>query len=83
MNGGLVYDQNCVMCHLPSAAGDSFKTLPRDPEAAVKALKNLTTLSFIMPDLKLSEAERIALVQWINAHRAAAGPSTVAPPGKN
>ena len=35
----------------------------------------------IMPDLKLSEPQRIALVQWINAHRGLKGSANAAPGG--
>jgi len=67
--GQTIFEQNCVMCHAATSGGLEFKTLPHDAEAAVKALKDLTTLSMIMPDLKLSEGQRAALVKWINARR--------------
>jgi hypothetical protein len=38
----------------------------------VDALKDLTALFPVMPDLKLPEGERRALVQWVNSQRPAA-----------
>jgi mono/diheme cytochrome c family protein len=79
-DGGTVFEQNCSVCHPLNAGTPLFKTLAQDPNAAVKALKDLTSVFPIMPDLKLSEPQRIALVQWINTHRGMKG-STNATPG--
>jgi mono/diheme cytochrome c family protein len=80
-DGGTVFEQNCSMCHQVSAGTPLFKTLAKDPKAAVAALKDLTSVFAIMPDLKLSEPQRIALVEWINAHRGMKGPANAAPGG--
>jgi mono/diheme cytochrome c family protein len=72
-DGQTVFDQNCSMCHWVKAGEPLFKDLPRDPNAATKALGDLTSLFPLMPDLKLPEPQRIALVQWINEQRSAKG----------
>ena len=77
-DGQSVFEQNCSMCHRVSASGPFFKTLPRDPNTASEALKDLTKLSVIMPDLKLAERQRIALAQWINTQRGAQGSGNAA-----
>jgi mono/diheme cytochrome c family protein len=80
-DGRMVFDQNCSMCHRPKAGEPLFKELPRDSAAAIKALKDLTGLFPVMPDLKLSEPQRVALVQWIDAQRPVKGSSSAAPGG--
>jgi len=80
-DGETVFEQNCSMCHPLSAGTPLFKTLAKDPSAAVAALKDLTSVFAIMPDLKLSEPQRIALVQWINTHRGMKGSANAAPGG--
>ena len=70
--GKAVFEQNCSMCHRAVPADHLFN-LPRDPQAAAAALQDLPGLFPVMPDLKLSDPERQALVQWINAERAALG----------
>jgi cytochrome c551/c552 len=55
--------------------------MPSDPQAAADALKDLTSLFPLMPDIKLSDAERQALVQWVNTQRHAPKTSTVAQGG--
>ena len=72
-DGRTVFEQNCSMCHRVSAGGPLFKDLPQDPNAAGKALKDLTSLFPLMPDLKLPERQRLALAQWINTQRSAKG----------
>jgi mono/diheme cytochrome c family protein/cytochrome bd-type quinol oxidase subunit 1 len=70
-DGKTVYERNCGMCHQVRAEDHLFSNLPRDPQAATDALKDLPSLFPVMPDLKLSEAERAALVQWVNTQRSA------------
>ena len=71
-DGKVVYERNCGMCHQVKAQDHLFLNLPRDPQTAVDALKDLTALFPVMPDLKLPEGERRALVQWVNSQRPAA-----------
>jgi mono/diheme cytochrome c family protein len=73
VDGKTVFDQNCSMCHRVNAADSLFKNLTTDPAAASDALKDLTTLFPLMPDLKLSDQQRAALVQWIHAQRSTQG----------
>ncbi|MGO8719444.1 MAG: c-type cytochrome [Acidobacteriaceae bacterium] len=68
-DGKTVFEQNCVMCHQGSTRQVLLDNLPTDPNAAREALKNLPGLFPLMPDLKLSEQERTALVQWVNTQR--------------
>jgi mono/diheme cytochrome c family protein len=70
-DGKTVYERDCGMCHQVRADDHLFANLPRDPQAATDALKDLPGLFPVMPDLKLSEAERRALVQWVNTQRPA------------
>jgi mono/diheme cytochrome c family protein len=81
-DGQTVYEQNCSMCHQINASDKLFTNLPRDPNAASDAMKDLTSLFPLMPDLKLSDQQRMALAQWVNAQRAAKG-IAVAPQGGN
>ena len=53
---------------------------PRDPKAAVDALKDLPSMFPVMPDLKLSEGERAALVQWVNTVTAGSAQPALPPP---
>ena len=73
-DGRTIFDQNCVMCHEVKTGITFLKDLPKDPKAAADALKDLTGLFPVMPDLKLSEPQRVALVQWINAQRGVTEP---------
>ena len=77
-DGKTVFERNCAMCHQQKPDGTLFTTLPADPRAASDALKDLTSLFPLMPDLKLTDGERAALVQWINQQHgaAAAGAAT-------
>ena len=81
-DGETVYAQNCSMCHQVSASDKMFKDLAADPRAAADAMKDLTSLFPLMPDLKLTDQQRMALAQWVNAQRAAKG-IAVAPQGGN
>lgn len=74
-DGQAVFEQNCGMCHRVSANDSLFKKLPSDAAAADAALKDLTSLFPLMPDLKLSDRERTMLVQWVNTRRSAMGMS--------
>jgi mono/diheme cytochrome c family protein len=68
-DGKAVFERNCGMCHQVKPSDDLFAHLPYDPKAANDALKDLPNLFPRMPDLKLSDAERSALVQWVNTQR--------------
>ncbi|MEJ2006858.1 MAG: cytochrome c [Acidobacteriota bacterium] len=68
-DGHTVFVHNCAMCHEPRKNDYLFKYLPKDPATAIKALEHLPNLFPLMPDLKLSAAERTALVQWVNTRR--------------
>ena len=81
-DGQTVFEQNCSMCHQVNASDKLFTNLPQDPNAASDAMKDLTSLFPLMPDLKLSDQQRMALAQWVNAQRAAKG-IAVAPQGGN
>jgi mono/diheme cytochrome c family protein len=81
-DGHTVFNQNCSMCHRVKAGQPVFKELPRESAAAVKALRDLTGLFPAMPDLKLSEPQRVALVQWIDTQRPAKDSGRAAPGGK-
>jgi mono/diheme cytochrome c family protein len=81
-DGQTVYDQNCSMCHQVTAKDAMFKNLAQDPNTAANAMKDLTSLFPLMPDLKLTGRQRLALAQWVNAQRAQKG-IAVAPQGGN
>jgi len=68
-DGHAVFVHNCAMCHQPRNDDPLFKLLPSDPAAATEALEHLPNLFPLMPDLKLTPAERTALVRWINTRR--------------
>ena len=65
-DGQGLFEQNCSVCH-ESAPTDPAITALRslDPEKASESLKDLPALFVRMPDLKLSDQQRSALVQWI------------------
>jgi mono/diheme cytochrome c family protein len=73
-NGQTVFERNCAVCHQARPDDPLFMGLPTNPRAARDALKSLPSLFAGMPDLRLSEAERAALVQWVNTQRGAASP---------
>ncbi len=75
-DGETVFAENCGMCHRVSAGDSLFKNLPKDPTAAGEALKDLTSLFPLMPDLKLSDPQRASLAQWVNTQRSAMGNRT-------
>ena len=72
-DGPTVFAQNCAMCHQVKPEDKLFKNLPANPQTAADALKDLTSLFPLMPDLKLDGQQRLALAQWVNAQRAAKG----------
>lgn len=72
-DGKTVFEHNCVMCHRPRLDDPLFAGLPKDPQGASEVLKDLPNLFIRMPDLKLSDQERTALVQWVNRQRSAQG----------
>lgn len=70
-DGKTIFNQNCSMCHQASANDPLFKNLDKNPQTASDSLKDLTSLFPLMPDLKLGDEQRTALVAWINAQRGA------------
>ncbi|HVN17857.1 MAG TPA: c-type cytochrome [Dongiaceae bacterium] len=68
-DGETVFERNCSMCHQVKSDDALFSHLSNDPKVASDALKDLPNLFIRMPDLKLSEGERTALVQWVNTQR--------------
>ena len=70
-DGKIVFQQNCGMCHEGVTREVLMNGLPHDPNAEREALKNLPGLFPLMPDLKLTDQERTALVQWVNSQRSA------------
>jgi len=69
VDGKTVFERDCSMCHRLKSSDALFARLPADPKVATEALKDLPNLFIRMPDLKLSEEERAALVQWVNTRR--------------
>jgi len=80
-DGKEVFDRNCSMCHRVRADDALFARLPRNPQEANNALKDLPNLFIRMPDLKLSDEERTALVGWVNAERQTQSNGMAAPGG--
>ncbi len=72
-DGGTIFAQNCSMCHQVAASDPLFKNLISDPASASNALQDLTSLFPLMPDLKLTDRQRLELVEWINTQRSAKG----------
>jgi cytochrome bd-type quinol oxidase subunit 1/mono/diheme cytochrome c family protein len=70
-DGKTVFEHDCGMCHQARPDDHLFTNMPRDTRTAVEALKDLPGMFPVMPDLKLSEDERQALVQWVNTQRLA------------
>jgi mono/diheme cytochrome c family protein len=68
-DGKLVYQNNCSMCHTDHPNEQFFTGIVTDPAAAADSLKDLTSLFPLMPDLKLNDAQRTALVQYLNTQR--------------
>jgi len=69
LDGKTVFERNCSMCHQVKPEDALFARLPNDPSIAADALKDLPNLFIRMPDLKLSDSERAAIVAWVNAQR--------------
>jgi mono/diheme cytochrome c family protein len=67
-DGQRLFQQNCATCH-EAAPGDSAIVTIRalDAQTASDSLSSLPALFVRMPDLRLSEQQRIILVQWIKA----------------
>jgi hypothetical protein len=59
------------MCHRVKPGDALFAHLPNEANTAAEALKDLPNLFIRMPDLKLSDGERAALVEWVNSQRSA------------
>lgn len=81
-DGQVIYQQNCSMCHRVSAKDALFANLDRNPKTAADSLQDLTTLFPLMPDLKLNDGQRTALVAWINMQRVAGGAAGAPQGGK-
>jgi len=74
-DGQHLFEQNCAVCHQSGPTDPAITTIRSlDPEAASETLKNLPALFARMPDLKLTDQQRTALVQWIKTQFAASGP---------
>ena len=83
--GAQLFGQDCVVCHQSAPDDPAISTLRSlDAQAAAEKLKDLPGLYVRMPDLKLNDQQRTALVQWIRTRfggngtpveRAAAGPA--------
>lgn len=73
-DGKTVFERNCSMCHQVESDDALFARLPRDPSIAAEALKDLPNLFIRMPDLKLSDGERAALIEWVHTERGTAKP---------
>jgi len=69
--GRAVFERNCTPCHQARPDDAAIVGLSDDPQAAKSAVGNLPNLFAGMPDLKLTEAERAALVQWVSKQRGA------------
>ena len=69
VDGQTVFDRNCSVCHRFKSGEAIFPGLPDDSKAAADLLKDMPAIFPRMPDLKLTDDERIALVQWIAARR--------------
>jgi mono/diheme cytochrome c family protein len=67
IDGRTVFLRNCSMCHEEQIQDPLFANLPKDPNVASAALENLPSSFPLMPELRLSDQERRALVDWINA----------------
>jgi len=81
VDGKTVFENDCVMCHKLRPDDHLFSNMPADPKAAVEALKDLPGMFPVMPDLKLSEDERRALVEWVNNQRHSPATGTAAQGG--
>ena len=75
-DGKIVFQQNCGMCHEGVTRDVLINGLPHDLKAEREALKDLPGLFPLMPNLKLSDQERTALVQWVNSQRSAEATGT-------
>jgi len=82
MEGARLFEEDCVVCHRSAADDPAISTIRSlDEQAASDKLKDLPALYMRMPDLKLDDAQRTALVHWIRlqfggktVERAAANP---------
>jgi mono/diheme cytochrome c family protein len=82
VDGKTVFERNCSMCHRVRREDALFARLPNDARAASEGLGDLPNLFPLMPDLKLSEEERIALVQWVYTQRQSFGNATATKGGR-
>ena len=64
--GAHLFEQNCAVCHQPATTDPAITAIRSlDPQAASESLKDLPALFARMPDLKLNDQQRTALVQWV------------------
>lgn len=75
-DGKTVFERNCSMCHQVKPDDALFARLPNDPNVAADALKDLPNLFIRMPDLKLSDGERAAIVEWVKTQRNVSKPAS-------
>ena len=67
-DGRHLFEQNCAVCHQSESTDPAITTIrSMDADTASECLKSLPALFDRMPDLKLSDQQRTALVQWIKA----------------
>jgi mono/diheme cytochrome c family protein len=68
-DGKTIYQNNCSMCHQDHPNDQFFTGIVTDPKAAADSLKDLTSIFPLMPDLKLNDAQRAALAQYLETQR--------------
>ncbi|MDZ7292007.1 MAG: c-type cytochrome [candidate division KSB1 bacterium] len=67
MSGAVIFQKNCAMCHRADPKDLVFTQLQQmDQETIVTMLEDLTLLNPRMPNLKLTEGERVALAKWLH-----------------
>lgn len=69
-DGKTIFTNNCSMCHTDHPNDLFFSGIDPNPQTAADSLKDLTSIFPLMPDLKLTDAQRTSLVQYINTLRA-------------
>jgi mono/diheme cytochrome c family protein len=72
-DGQHLFEENCSVCHEASPGDSAVATIrAMDSQKASDSLTSLPDLFVRMPDLKLTEQQRITLVQWIKTQVSAA-----------
>ncbi|HUB81799.1 MAG TPA: c-type cytochrome [Bryobacteraceae bacterium] len=68
VEGAQLFEQNCVVCHQSAPDDPAIATIRSlDAQTAAEKLKDLPGLFVRMPDLKLNDQQRTALVHWIQS----------------